>query len=78
MTKVLIESRLSVEECAKLIGQSPNFVRSAVLNRTLPGSYITTNGTNTFNIPRFKIYRDYLGWNEEQIKEYEKARKKDD
>jgi len=62
---------MSVQECSRLLNKGSLFIRNAIKNRTLPGSYTESHGRTDFFIPRRAIY-EYLGMSEEEIEQYEK------
>ncbi len=52
---------MSVNECAALLGKSSGWVKNAIEQGTLPGSYTkTSTGHRDFHIPRLRI-AEYLG-----------------
>ena len=52
---------MSVSECAALLGKSQVWVKNAIEQGTLPGSYTkTSTGHRDFHIPRIRI-AEYLG-----------------
>ena len=52
---------MSVNECAALLGKSAGWVKNAIEQGTLPGSYTkTSTGHRDFHIPRLRI-AEYLG-----------------
>lgn len=51
---------ISIDECAKRMKKSHAFVRQAIMNHTLPGSYtVSEGGYHNFHIPR-AAFEDYM------------------
>lgn len=50
---------ISVQEAAKRIGKSEQFVRYAVMNGSMPGAYTKINKRTNFFIPR-KAFESFL------------------
>ncbi len=51
------EDSLTVKEASAMLGKSEAFVRQAIINRTLPGSYNATK--KSFHIPK-KAFMEYM------------------
>jgi len=60
---------MKVNECAKLLGKSPQFVRMGLQLGLLPfGTAIKMSSRWTYHISEQRVY-EYLGYNDERTKQ---------
>ena len=59
-----MDESISVDECAKRMNKSHLYVRNAIKNHTMPGSYtVSEGGYYSYHIPR-AAFEDYMTkWN---------------
>lgn len=65
---------MSVSEANAIIQKTHGFICERIKDHQIPGSGTNREeGKDSFHIPRYKFYRDYLGWSDKEIDEYHRS-----